>query len=207
MNRRELFGIERELYRAESERLPKWYGRRFPLFFVWQVAKVDQLVYNHWLPGLRGFYSPFSRGNLGRDILVRFFEHGLHFQIAIQERMKIMGSEKRSVAVRAWANYTLTEDDKTAISEMGVSAETLLQDFGALVFSGYRLSLTYDDFSDSLQASLVCGNDKDRNYGLGLSARNPDPLVALTTLMYKHQVLLADGWEPYTKRRVQDSWG
>jgi hypothetical protein len=112
----------------------------------------------------------------------------------------------RSIAVRAWANIGLSEDDKKAISGTPVEDDYLSSYVGDLVLRGYRFSLTFDDYSQAVQATLVCADPDDPNFELGMSARHPDPKTAVQTLLYKHHELAEENWGPFVGQRAVSKW-
>jgi hypothetical protein len=115
-------------------------------------------------------------------------------------------AKKQSVAVRAWVNVTLSDTDKDAILSMDFDVESIMLAIASMVYSGYRFSVTFDEYSSALQVSLVCGNQDDPNYGLGMSSRHPDFDVALRSLWYKHQVMTRGSWADYAAPPQANSW-
>jgi hypothetical protein len=130
----------------------------------------------------------------------------LSVQEGVQEKIYVASSKSRSIAVRGWVNISLDEDDKKRITEADLAVATMLEDVGSLVFKGYRFSMTYDDYSSSIQASLVCANSEDPNFEYGLSARHPDPVVALKTLLYKWSASTLKPWPEWSTPRKVDNW-
>jgi hypothetical protein len=193
-------------YRDEGERLPGWYLVKRPPFASHRQASLDHMVYDGWMPALRMLYN--AQGKVVKNPCA-FSRFGwlLRQHIGFQERLHVAETKNRSVAVLGWVNISLTEAHKDDIAQANVSVETMLQDIGALVMRGYRFSMTYDDYSEAIQATLVCANEEDGNFQHGLSARHPDPVMALTTLLYKHALTEETGWREFSKRAKRDSWG
>jgi len=166
---------------------------------------IRYLVFKYWLPAFRAWidYSGrvviFSSGDV-------YFSRSQEYIDKYLRSAKVANNKKQSVAVLGWVNISLTEDDKSAILADDLSLETMLQDIGVLVYSGYRFSMSHDDYSGALQASLVCTNPEDGNFQYGISARNPDPFIAVKTLWYKHNMTLDTGYRAYITRAERPDW-
>lgn len=194
-----------DLYRHDGETVPSWYPRIVsPSNVVW-LHQRDHLVYDHWFPGVRSLYvTPFGRwGSAWCEVR---FSRSLKIQIAIQENIHVSSSKARNMSVKGWANVTLGEEDKELIQSSDVSVETMLQDLGSLVFKGFRFSLTFDDYSNALQAALVCANPENPCYEYGLSARHPDPEIAIRSLLFKFAQTGNTPWSELTRERRVDNW-
>jgi hypothetical protein len=190
---------------ARHARIPWWYPDvGVPFNVVWR-SQIDRFVYGYWLPGLRAYQgkklSRFTAHN--GEVL---FAVCAHVQISVQESVHVTGKASRGMAVRSWVNLSLDDKDKKAIIDAEIDPETMFQDLGALVFRGYRFSLTFDDYSSSLQASLVCAQPDDPNYEHGVSTRHPDPLIALKSLFYKLHKMGDEPWENWCTTKTPDQW-
>ena len=76
------------------------------------------------------------------------------------------------------------------------------------VDSGYVISLKYDDYNETYQASMTCRNRAHDNFGFVLVARAPETGTAAFLLMYKHLVLLGGNWLAFHEREKEDRvWG
>jgi hypothetical protein len=60
--------------------------------------------------------------------------------------------------------------------------------------SGYKTSVSWDDYSDAFAAYLACNNPQDENYGWCLSGRGSTPVKALKQACYQHFVLFDKVW-------------
>jgi hypothetical protein len=193
-------------YRESGEKLPPWYCYERPVISPHKQATIDHFVYDGWLVAFRLLKR--ADGKVVRNACADArFMWLLRQQVGLQERMRIAVAKNRSTAVKGWVNIALTDAHKDDIMQSDVSVETMLQDIGRLVFLGYRFSLTFDDYSSAQQATLVCANPDDGNYEYGLSARHPDPVIALTTLLYKHALTADTGWREFSKAQKRDDWG
>jgi hypothetical protein len=116
-------------------------------------------------------------------------------------------AKKQSIAVSRWVNIPLGEDDKDAIAAADMSVEDIMLAIASMVYTGYRFSVTWDDYSSAIQVSLVCGDSTSPNYEMGMSARHPDFDMALFTLWYKHQILTGGNWAKFASEPRATNWG
>lgn len=108
----------------------------------------------------------------------------------------------------SWVNVRLSDDDKEALAALAENIDmmTLADWVASLAYQGYSFSLSWDEWSEAQQVSLVCKAPDDPNYGLGLSARHPDFDVALMTLRYKHEAICRAKWSENSPT-PSNSWG
>jgi len=118
-----------------------------------------------------------------------------------------MAPENTSIRIDFWVNQKLTDEDKEVIKASAPDFERVLGDFGALAFEGYRLSVSYDDYSKAVQASLVCASPGKPNSGCGISARHPDLDTALLYLLYKVTTIGNRPWRDFAPPPRQSDWG
>lgn len=179
---------------------PAWYAAvPAPTNPVW-AAQRDYLVTAFWLPAMRSLFI--SHGAWSEVVVA----HSIRLQKRIQETIHVTRKDRKTVAIIGWVNFNLTEDDKAEITAAEVSVETMLQDIGSLVFKGYRFSMSFDDYSNALQASLVCVNEEDPNCGYAMSARHPDAEMTLRTLMYKFMACSDGPWADRVNERPAPGW-
>lgn len=115
--------------------------------------------------------------------------------------------KKRSIASVRWVNIRLTDNDKELLRDREVNVPEVLARISDLMLAGYRLSVSFDDYSQAMQASLVCADDASPDYGCGMSARHPDLDLALLSLLYKATVLVKPGhWHERLDKPRFDSW-
>lgn len=107
---------------------------------------------------------------------------------------------------KGFVNLRLSEDDKGQILEAKRNVEIMMQDCGALIYNGYKLSFNYDRYSGAQQVTLTCTAPDDPNYGYAISARHPDLDTALATLLYKHYELANAIWSSVSDRTVDRNW-
>lgn len=84
-----------------------------------------------------------------------------------------------------WVNISLTAEDKTAILELNADEISLLHWLGAKAYEGYKISFSWDNFSGAYQCALIGASAEHRDRGFAISARHPDPDMAVLTLWYK----------------------
>jgi hypothetical protein len=172
---------------------------------VWEAHR-QYIVNGYWLPAVRAFYGcpPNTRPMPGFAVH-RFFVASVRIR-EFQETIHVTRQSKGSIAVNQWCNIALNEEDKEAIATWEITIAEVLDVFSAMIFDGYRLSVTWDDYSKALQASLVCANEEDGNYACGMSARHPDMDTVLKTLLYKHHLTKDTGWRDTSLRATGPSW-
>lgn len=116
------------------------------------------------------------------------------------------GKTQEKFEFKGFVNVRLTDQDKATILEVDRPVESLMEDFGALIYSGYKLSLNYDRYSGAQQATLTCVDPECSNYGYAISARHPDLALALATLLYKHFDATAGVWTSASTQPIDRSW-
>lgn len=154
----------------------------------------------------RAFYSPFLKGQQRAVEGVRLLSHFTDLSERIMKEIHIMPEKKKAIAVRGWVNMSIDDAAKEEIVTIAAAPQQVLADFASLVFRGYRLSVTWDDYSSALQASLVCADPESVNAGYGVSARHPDIDLCLATLWYKVSVLGTSPWESFISGPKGSSW-
>ena len=96
--------------------------------------------------------------------------------------------------IEAWVNVSLSDADKEEISRVGVDWQAIFDWFGRRVYEGYRITLSWDEYSKAVQAAIICRNPDLGDYGLAMSSRHPDADLALMSLIYKDTIIGVDGW-------------
>lgn len=116
------------------------------------------------------------------------------------------GRTEQKFEFKGFVNLRLSDDDKGQILEAKRNVEIMMQDCGALIYNGYKLSFNYDRYSGAQQVTLTCTAPDDPNYGYAISARHPDLDTALATLLYKHYELANAIWSSVSDRTVDRNW-
>lgn len=172
---------------------------------AWRLQRYH-LLQHYWLPAVRAFYTPGRHMTTNIADSLRLFDHGFRFVSLIQGESVHVATKNERIASVRWVNYRLTEDDKEKLQAEVLEMSAVIDDFADLVFHGYRLSVSYDDYSKAMQASLVCGAADNPDNGLGLSARHPDLDSALRSLLYKANLLGYGKWHEFASPSPVDSW-
>jgi len=167
---------------------------------------VYRLVVTYWLPGLRAFYQPDRHMQTNIAESLRWFWHADRYARLVQGELVEMATKDSRIASVRWVNYRLTENDKAALESEVLQMNVVLGDFAEMVYSGYRLSVSYDEYSKAMQASLVCGAVDNPDNGFGISARHPDLDTALRSLLYKSSKLGFRRWHEYADSPAPESW-
>lgn len=156
----------------------------------------------------RALFNPFVSVKVATVDFYRLFAHWrLDTEYLIMAKQNGSNGSGSTVPVNYWVNSRLTEEQKREIATDHPPLETVLADFGALVFAGYRLSVVPDKFSDSCQASLVCVDAESVNAGCGVSARHPDIDTALLYLLFKVQSMGDTPWREFGAPPREEQWG
>lgn len=168
---------------------------------------VMHLAVYYFHPALRAYYTPNRHYTTNVLEAIRLFDHAEQFVSRLQEEWGVSKKENGNrVQITAWVNYRLSEDDKSLLSAEPLAMEKVIAEFATMAYAGYRLSVSYDSYSQAMQASLVCVNEESADSGLGLSARHPDLDWALRSLLYKAQVIGTGNWADFTTSPKGESW-
>lgn len=159
-----------------------------------------------YLPAVRAFYTPHRHQTTNVQECVRLFWHAERFVDRFLEEEFGVNTKKERIAVRGWVNYRLTDEDKARIELEPLDMTVVIAEYMALVYGGYRLSVTYDEYSKAMQASLVCAKPDSPDAGLGMSSRHPDLDWALRSLLYKVQVVGVNTWDKWLDGPTPESW-
>jgi len=175
--------------------------------FPWQVVPGDFLLYVEKLHYarrcfyVRGYDAP---GDPVRGARAFYFAH-LFLRENGETFMPTSTNKGRTASLR-WVNLRLTDEDKDAILDNPPNAEAVLNKFASMAYQGYRLSVSYDDYSKALQASLVCASGDSENVGFGISSRHPDLDMALISLLYKITLIGDTPWSEYASPPTRSDW-
>lgn len=202
MNKRVL---QSQFPRVEGKTVVSWFSPSPPLIFREAEQERRLLVERFYRPALRAFYAPHRHLVTNRTDAIRIFGHSTYFVERVQEDWLGM-AKKDQIAITKWVNYRLSEDDKALLSAEPLSMEQVIQEFATRVYAGYRLSVAHDEYSRSMQASLVCVDRDSPDAGIGISSRHPDLDWALRSLLYKLMVIGDGKWSEFTDAPQADSW-
>jgi hypothetical protein len=114
--------------------------------------------------------------------------------------------EKKELAFGEWqfVRHQMTRDEKTAFREWQLTGEDLVNMLDRLVDGSYKVSVSSDDYNKCNQATLTCKDTKSDDYGYILVGRASSAFDALKVVLYKHYVLLVDGWQNWVEREADD---
>jgi len=196
------------MYRSRVEGKPRvsW-CLPFPLPPVQSASRVCMHLAAYYLaPALRAYYTPNRHYHTNVLEAVRLFAHAEQFAMRLQETWGMAKKNGDRVQITAWVNYRLSEDDKAMLQAEPLDMGKVIAEFASMAYAGYRLSVSYDAYSQAMQASLVCVAEDSPDSGLGLSARHPDLDWALRSLLYKAQVVGTGNWAEFVTSPKGDSW-
>lgn len=89
----------------------------------------------------------------------------------------------------------LTDAEKELFGQWDIHDGDLFVLLSAATCTGLKLSLTFNKQNEHFVASFTGGAESGKNEGWTLSAFAPDWYNAVRALLFKHEVLLADGWD------------
>ncbi len=93
-----------------------------------------------------------------------------------------------------FVNYDLTREDKETLKKASPTWEELSAAIDSLLSQGYKISLSYDDYSDCLQAFLIGASKECVNVGFILTARASTSYKVVASLLYKHVTVYKGVW-------------
>lgn len=128
---------------------------------------------------------------------------------------KKVSTDGRTKEVKGFGNFkgfiqhNLSAEEKKAFQEWVISGDDLWGWIDRLIDSSFKLSVSYDGYNKTCQASLTCNDEKSEDFGWVLVARAPDAYSVILLVLYKHTVLLSESWLDFHERAgVEDrSWG
>lgn len=114
--------------------------------------------------------------------------------------------EPRTVTAPRWNNaqfvqLELTDEQSKQLKATNVTADEILAQMEAMVDDGYKFTIKYDSYGDCVGVWCQTTEDGQANSGFILTGRGTRIDKALKQLLYKHHVLLPDGWGTHAGRR------
>jgi len=97
-------------------------------------------------------------------------------------------------------NLELSKEQKEQYLAWREDLDTVVTGWANLCAEGYRVNTKWDDYSNSYAAFIIPDAESD-NAGLILTGRGGTPLRAVCEAVYKHSVILPDGWGGYSAVR------
>jgi hypothetical protein len=94
-------------------------------------------------------------------------------------------------------NYDLNADDKKELAKLNPTWETLAKEITSLTKEGYKLTIGWDNYSDTLAVWLI-GQKPTANEGLILPSRANDLRKAIASVIYKHKAVFSGVWHNRT---------
>jgi len=176
-----------------------------PASYSWSEHARSLATHYMW-PAIFAFYTPDRHQVTNVRESVRLF---YHFENAVrhyQEEFLGMAKQNERIAVNRWLNLRLSDEDKAQIQDEPLAIENVVTEFMSLVYLGYRLSVSYDEYSKAMQASLVCVDKDNPDAGHGVSARHPDLDWCLRSLLYKVQLVGVGHWADSADSPGADAW-
>lgn len=108
------------------------------------------------------------------------------------------GRGKTKVPFKGYVNWSMDRIDKKLYKEWSNGRNIFEDEVPTVIDSGYKLSLSYDEYNQACVASLYCQDKKSGNAGWCLTARAAEPYESLLRLLYLHFVCLEQAWPDET---------
>ncbi len=95
---------------------------------------------------------------------------------------------------KGFVEVGLSDADKTELKAQDVELEAIYEEIDKVVTDGYKVSFGMDKDGVTCRATLMDVQPDSPYAGYALSGRGRDPRHAFASVIYKHRVLLPDGW-------------
>jgi len=112
-------------------------------------------------------------------------------------------TQRKQVKKAEWKGYhkvNLTKDQENEFENWAKETSVLFSDFDVLCNSGYKLSLSWDDYHSGVSAALYCTQAKMDWAGYSLSAWAADCETAIKLLFFKHFNICREVWDVAEER-------
>lgn len=93
-----------------------------------------------------------------------------------------------------FVNYDLTKGDKDTLKKADPQPDDVFRTLAALAKEGYKISISWDDYSDCVQCFLIGAKPAVANHNFILTSRASSLFKALASLVYKHSVVFDGVW-------------
>jgi hypothetical protein len=97
-------------------------------------------------------------------------------------------------------NFSLTDDQKKALKALLYTAENFIEDLDRIANSGYKVSISWDDYGSCFACFWTQKDPKHENAGFVLTARGSTSLKAFKQAMYLHFQIFDGSWADYYER-------
>lgn len=115
----------------------------------------------------------------------------------LEKRDKARAAAKAAATADGWKGFVnLDLDDRQRNEARGMIAdpERVWDNIFQLVFSGYKMTLSYDANRSAFNLSMTCRVAGDANEGYTLSGRGGSEIAAAASFWYKHAVACEGRW-------------
>jgi hypothetical protein len=118
-----------------------------------------------------------------------------------------MATQNRAAKYVGYVRYTVDKQIKDMVNESALTMDTALAGLLKLVEDGDKLSISYDQESDTYTVALYGSSRLSAHPGVGLSARHSVLLTALKLLHVVHYDVFAGEWPENVENNVdQYNW-
>jgi hypothetical protein len=102
--------------------------------------------------------------------------------------------------------YELSEDEKTALRRARALNPDIWGEMQRLIEANYKLTLTWDDYTNSPAVWLFAKLESDPNYGAILSGRGRTVENAVFEVLFKHFEVFDHVWPRATSKADDAFW-
>jgi hypothetical protein len=114
--------------------------------------------------------------------------------------------KQERVAPLTWVNISVNDAAKQEILRLAEDLLGLLFTLAGLVGERFKVSVSYDEYSAAVQVALICADPDSPRAHYALSARHPDLVVSLATVVWKYFSIIDLDWAELVRPTPADSW-
>lgn len=101
-----------------------------------------------------------------------------------------------------FVNWSLDADQKAVCKAWMLSMEEYDDAVSSLIESGYKSTISYDNFRSCYTASIVPTKDAKSNQGYILTGKGSTPLKALKQALFIHFHVMTEEWAAYSTAKA-----
>lgn len=99
-------------------------------------------------------------------------------------------------------NYSLSDEQRTTLKNLPYEPRTFVDDLDRISNSGYKVSFSWDDYSNGFACFWTQKDPKHENAGFVLTARGSTTLKAFKQAMFLHFEIFGGLWADYYERPI-----
>jgi len=101
-----------------------------------------------------------------------------------------------------FVNWSLSADEKSACKAWNLVLSEFDDALANLIESGYKTTLSYDNFRSCYTASIVPTKDAKSNQGYILTGKGSTAFKALKQALYIHYHIMGEEWAAYSTAKA-----